>query len=119
MVSSNSGSSGPNIARRKAAWSSRNAGIALLLGTLHKTLSCASFSAQHSQFRDMRVPLDQGGHRAKVSQGVAVEGPNRIADWCAMIINQDRLAVGVIHRVPGEMDFTHSTRRQGVEIGHG
>src|SRR4029453_1084697 len=119
MVSSNSGSSEPNMARRKAAWSSRNAGIVLLLGTQHKTLGGVSFSAPHSQFWDIGVPLDQGGYRAKTSQGVAVEGPDRIADWRAMIIDQDRLAVSVIHGVPGEMDFTYSTRRPGVEIGDG
>src|SRR5215510_15223375 len=119
MVSSNSGSSGPNMARRKAAWSSCNAGIAPLLGTLHKTLGCVGFSAQHSQFWDISVPLDQGGHWAKAGQGVAVEGPDRIADWRAMIIDQDRLAVSVIYGVPGEMDFTYSRRRQGREIGHG
>src|SRR5260370_39542288 len=107
------------MARRKADWSSRNAGIARLPSTLKKALGCVSFSTQHNQFRDIGVPLNQGAHRTKASQGMAVEGPDRIADWRSMIIDQDRLAVGVIHRVPGEVDFTYSTRRQGLELGHG
>jgi bacterioferritin-associated ferredoxin len=35
-----------------------------------------------------------------------------------MIIDQNRPAVGVIGGVPGEMDFLHCWRRQGIEIGH-
>src|SRR5215510_1590586 len=54
-----------------------------------------------------------------MTQSLAVEGPYRITDWRAMIIDQDRLAVSVIYGVPGEMDFTYSTRRQGLEIGYG
>src|SRR5262245_51655104 len=119
MVSSNAGSSGPSIARRKAAWSSCNAGIARLLGTLKKALGYVRFSAQHRQFWDIGIPLDQSRRQAKASQGLVVEAPDRIADWRAMIIDQDRLAIGIIHSVPGEMDFTHSTHRQGIEIGHG
>src|SRR5437762_14186631 len=105
MASSNWGSSGPSMARRNAAWSSHNAGIDRLLGTLHVPLGRVSFATQHRQVWDIRVPLDQGGHRAKAGQRVAVEGPDRGGDWRAMIIDQDRLAIGVIHRMPREMDF--------------
>src|SRR5262245_42231959 len=113
MVSSSSGSSGPNMARKKAAWSSCNAGITCLLDALHAALGGVGFSAQHSQFWDIGIPLDQGGHWAKAGQGVVVEGPDCSADRRAMIIEQDRLTVSVIHGVPSEVDFTHSPRRQG------
>src|SRR5712692_8882946 len=117
MASSNWGSSGPSMARRNADCRSRNAGINRLLGTLHRPLGRVGFATQHSQVWDIRVPLDQGGHRAKAGQRVGVEGPDRGGDWRAMIIDQDRLAIGVIHRVPCEVDFTHSARWQGIEIG--
>src|SRR5712691_13479776 len=119
MASSNWDSSGPSMARRNAVWSSCNAGIDRLLSTLHTPLSRVGFATQYSQFWDVRVPLDQRGHRAKAGQRVGVKGPDRVGDWCAMVIDQDRLAIGVMHRVPREVDFTHSVCRQGIEIGDG
>src|SRR6266851_6718605 len=117
MASSNWGSSGPSMARRNADCRSRNAGIDRLLGTLDVPLGRVGFATQHSQVWDMRVPLEQGGHRANAGQRVGVEGPDRGGDWRTMIINQDRLAIGVIRRVPRDMDFTHRARRQGIEVG--
>src|SRR5213594_2659498 len=99
MASSNWGSSEPSMARRNAVWSSCNAGIDRLLGALHAALRRAGFAPQHRQVWDICVPLDQGGHRAKAAQCVAVESPDRVGDWRTMIVDQHRLAVGVIHGV--------------------
>src|SRR5712691_6822570 len=119
MASSNWDSSGPSMARRNAVWSSCNAGIDCLLSTLHAPLSRVGFAPQHSQFWDIRVPFDQGGHRTKAAQRVAVECPDRVGDWRTMIVDQHCLAIGVIHGVPREVDLTHSVYWQGIEVGHG
>src|SRR5215510_3897139 len=95
------------MARRNAVWSSCNASMDRPRGTLHAPLSPVGFALQHSQCWDIRVPLDQGGHWAKAAQGVSVEGPDRVGDRRTMIVDQYRLAIGVIYGVPREVDLTH------------
>src|SRR5918996_3943408 len=81
------------------------------------SLSC--FVNEHSESRNVGVPLDEGRDWTKTRQRMRIELPYRLGHRRAMVVDQDRLAIGIVDRMPGKMDFLHSVYRQPVKIGNG
>src|SRR5216684_8845015 len=50
---------------------------------------------QHGKRRDVGIPLDQGRSRPEALQHLGIERPDTLADPRTVIVDQDRLAIGV------------------------
>src|SRR5207245_2630212 len=94
----------PRIAVAKSRSSSRGDDTALsALGPSQETLGPRRLVEEHGELGEIRIPLDQGRHRPEPCERSAIEIPYRLRDTRAVIVDQDRPAVGVVRRVAGPL----------------
>ena len=70
------------------------------------------FVEQHRQRRQVGVPFDQGRAPAEALHDVGEQRPHAIAHPRTVIVDQDGLAVGVVHGMAGEMVLGDRLARQ-------
>src|ERR1044071_4661139 len=58
---------------------------------------------EHGKRRQIGVPFDQGRPRAEACHGLGEQRPHALADTAAVIVDQDGLAVGIVHGVAREV----------------
>src|SRR5262245_50557125 len=107
-------------ARTTAAWTSRSAGMEIPWRRAGEDpLGAAGLFEQDRKRGNVGVPFDQSRHGSETRHRAAIQVPDLRADWRAVVVDQDDLAVGLVLGVSGEMDLCNPSRRQRVEVGHG
>src|SRR5262245_39174674 len=106
------------MARPTACWISSSVGIGdLLPGTVEQRRGACGLVNEDGEGRQVGVPFDQSGKRAKSRQRLGVKFPDLRDDARAVIIDAQRAtALELPNAVAGEMDLTDRGRRQGGEI---
>src|SRR5262245_52415930 len=97
----------PKIASRKLVCRSSSACMAVSVGKsgVGDFIGGPRLADENAEIGNVAVPLDEGRHRSEEAQGFAIERPDRAADGCAMVVDENGRAVGVVGGVAGEMDF--------------
>src|SRR5439155_22034578 len=121
----------PSTAPTTAASSCKSARVNDACNSLHvgicsapptrgeQAIGLAGFGHEYSKFRDVSVPLEQRGHRSKTRYCQGEELPYRRAHRCTVVVDQDRLPVGIVDRVPGEMHLPNDIHREHLEVRDG
>src|SRR5688572_214508 len=65
---------------------------------------------QHRERRYVGVPLHKRRHGAVPLYGALVQRPDLLADARAMIVDQERLAIGLVDGVAGQMNLADDAR---------
>src|SRR3989442_5379009 len=107
-------------ARVNAACNSLHVGICSAPPTRgEQAIGLAGFGHEYRKLRDVGVPLEQRGHRSKARYCQGEQFPYRLAHRCAMVVDQDRLPIGVVDRVPSEMHLPDDINREHLEVRDG
>src|SRR5881296_548216 len=107
----------PRSAAAKSRSSSRGDDTALsALGRSQETLGPCRLVEEHGELGEIRIPLDQGRYRSEPCERSAIEIPYRLRDRRAVIVDQDRPAVGVVRRVAGQMNLADRSAGHRVQI---
>src|SRR5712692_4376122 len=85
-------------------------------GRIHERSRATGLLEQDGQRRDLEIPLDEGGTRARARERMVVERPYLRSDPRAMVVDEDGDAVGVVDAVPGHMELFDGSGRQRVDI---
>src|SRR5262252_3548290 len=104
--------------RPTARWISSSVGIGdLLPGAVEQHLGARGLVDEDGKGRQVGVPFDQSGDRAKSRQRLGVKFPDLGDDARAVIVNAQRTAgLELPNAVAGEVDLTDRGRRQGGEV---
>src|SRR6516225_9293522 len=113
------GASSPAMMLRPTArWISSSVGIGdLLPGAVEQRRGARGLVDEDRQGRQVGVPFDQSGDRAKSRQRLSVKFPDLGNDARAVIVDAQRAAaLEVPDGVAGEVDLADRSRRQGGKI---
>src|SRR2546422_5798352 len=121
----------PSTAPTTAASSCKSARVNDACNSLHvgicsapptrgeQAIGLAGFGHEYSKFRDVSVPLEQRGHRSKARYCQGEELPYRCTHRCTVVVDQDRLPVGVVDDVPSEMHLSDDISRGPLDVRDG
>src|SRR5215831_630363 len=106
------------ILRPTARWISSSVGIGdLLPGAVEQRRGARGLVDEDGEGRQVGVPFDQSGDRAKSRQRRGVEFPDLADDARAVIVDAQQAAtLELPDAVAGEVDLTDRGRRQGGEV---
>src|SRR5260370_20959009 len=116
------GASSPAMTLRPTArWISSSVGIGEFLpGAVEQHRGARRLVDEDGKGRQVGVPLDQSGNRAKSRKRLGVERPDLGDDARAVIVDaQHAAAFELPNAVAGEVDLTDRGRRQGGEVHRG
>src|SRR5215472_5131475 len=104
--------------RATACWISSSVGIDdLLPGAVEQRRGARGLVDEDRESRQVGVPFDQGGNRAKSRQRLGIEFPDLGDDARAVIIDAQRAAaLELPDAVAGEVELADRGRRQGGEV---
>src|SRR6516164_2648634 len=104
--------------RPTACWISSSVGIGdPLTGAVEQRRSAGGLVNEDSQGRQVSVPFDQSGDRAKSRQRLGVQFPDLADDARAVIVDaQQAAALELPDAMASEVDLTDRGRRQGGEV---
>src|SRR6516165_9114753 len=103
--------------RPTACWISRSVGIGDLPGAVEQRRGARGFADKDRERRQVGVPFDQSGNRAKSRQRLGVKLPDFGDDARAMVVDAQRAAaLELPDAVAGEVDLADRGRRQGGEV---
>src|SRR5215472_2856392 len=107
--------------RATACWISSSVGIDdLLPGAVEQRRGARGLVDEDRESRQVGVPFDQSGDRAKSRQRLCVQFPDLGDDARAVIIDAQRAAaLELPDAVAGEVDLADRARRQRREVDRG
>src|SRR5215472_1555244 len=104
--------------RPTACWISSSVGIGdLLPGAVEQHRGARGLVDEDGEGRQVGVPFDQSGDRAKSRQRLGIELPDLGDDAFAVIVDAQRAAaLELTNAVAGEVDLADRGRRQSGEV---